>query len=315
MLQDQKRCETYREAILEAVRPGCSVLDIGAGTGILSLFAVQAGAQKVYAVERTSIAEFARQMVKINGAEEWVEVIQGEMETVELPEKVDVIVSELLGHLGVDENLLPPMLIARDRWLKPRGRILPGRVSTWMAPVEDKKMEQDLVFWRSRPYGMDLSLIAYAVAQEVHRRRKDIRMDHLLAEPRRLWTTDLYAHSTDKAHLPFQASLSFLATRQGSFSALAGWFCAEFDNRLILTNAPSAPDTHWGRVTFSLERPKKVHPGTEIMVEFTCESAGPSDTLSRWSVRVGEEPWEHHVQDKLAPGGEVQHMSKERKPQ
>ena len=53
MLRDRVRNETFREGIGAAVTPGNVVLDVGAGTGILSLFCIQAGAQRVYAVERT----------------------------------------------------------------------------------------------------------------------------------------------------------------------------------------------------------------------------------------------------------------------
>lgn len=108
MLRDRLRCETYRRAIAETVRPGDVVLDMGAGTGILSIFAARAGARKVYAVERTAIADVAREIVRANGVEDRIDVLQADMETLELSEPVDVIVSEWMGNYGVDENLSRP---------------------------------------------------------------------------------------------------------------------------------------------------------------------------------------------------------------
>ena len=134
MLRDEVRNEAYRKAIVQAVKPGQVVLDMGAGTGILSIFAAQAGARKVYAVERTGIASVARRMVKRNGYENVIEIIEGNLEDIDLPEKVDVLMSEWMGGLGVDENMLAPLVMARNRWLKPGGKILPERVTAYGLP-------------------------------------------------------------------------------------------------------------------------------------------------------------------------------------
>src|SRR5579862_3570417 len=123
MLRDSLRNEAYRRAIAHIVRPGHVVLDMGACTGILSIFAASAGARKVYAVERTEVAGVARRVIERNGQTERIEVLQSDLEDVALPEKVDVIVSEWMGGFGVDENVLAPLVMARDRWLKAGGTI------------------------------------------------------------------------------------------------------------------------------------------------------------------------------------------------
>lgn len=58
MLQDYVRTSTYQRAVLansDDFRDKV-VLDVGAGSGILSFFSVQAGAKRVYAVEASSMA-------------------------------------------------------------------------------------------------------------------------------------------------------------------------------------------------------------------------------------------------------------------
>ena len=63
MLVDGVRCETFREAIRRTVKPGDVVVDLGAGTGLLSFFAVQAGARHVYAIELSGIADVAAELI------------------------------------------------------------------------------------------------------------------------------------------------------------------------------------------------------------------------------------------------------------
>lgn len=294
MMRDVIRTELYRKAIFERVKPGDVVLDFGAGSGILSIFAAKAGARKVYAVERTSIVKIASELLHKNGLEDRVELINADMETADLPEKVDLIVSDWMGGYGVDENALPPLLVARDRYLKPGGVILPERVTAWMTPVWDSRRDHDLNFWRQNPYEVDLSLISDYTAHEYFWDENSITEDTVLAKPQPMWTTDVYKCSVEEARSSFKTSLSFLVNQKGKLSSLAAWFSADFGKGLILTNAPDAPKTCWGRSIFPLERTVKVEPGTPIAVEFTLELSGIGCCHNTWSVRVGEGDWEHH---------------------
>jgi histone-arginine methyltransferase CARM1 len=125
MLQDYIRTGTYYSAITENAGDfaGKAVMDVGCGSGILSLFAAQAGARVVYAVEASDAARFAARLAEANPA--WgrrVVVLHGKVEEVEVPEKVDVLVSEPMGTLLVNERMIETYLYARDRHLKPGGK-------------------------------------------------------------------------------------------------------------------------------------------------------------------------------------------------
>lgn len=99
MIQDKVRTSTYASFILTSpsLFTDAVVLDVGCGTGILSLFAARAGAKKVIAVDASDIAEKAEKIVKENGMDGVVTVVRGKVEDIVLPdgiEKVDVIISE-----------------------------------------------------------------------------------------------------------------------------------------------------------------------------------------------------------------------------
>jgi predicted RNA methylase len=294
MLRDERRNEAFQRALQHVVRPGDVVLDFGAGTGILSIFAAGSGARKVYAVERTEVADVARRMVERNGHAERIEVIQADLEDVSLPEKVDVLVSEWMGGLGVDENMLAPLVMARDRWLKPGGKIVPGRVTAWLAPASVPIFDEGIEYWRSRPHGVDTSVIATMTAHETFHTQIPMTPESLLAAAQVLWSHDPYTCSLEEADQPFTAKLSFEAARGGMLSGLAAWFTAEMGDGGTLTNAVGEPDTHWGRTWFPLDHAIEVAAGEKFHVELHCSPSTQGTSEFYWALQIGDRPLEEH---------------------
>lgn len=286
MLKDSVRCEAFRKAIAEAVTPGCSVLDVGAGSGILSLFAAQAGAGVVYAVERTAIAELAQRVVVENGFGDRVQVLREDMETVQLPRKVDIIVSEWLGGYALDENLMPVVALARERWLKPEGRVIPQAVISYIAPAYDNLLQQDIDFWRSEPYGLDLSAIGAARACHADNGRHDLKQRQILCAPQAMWGVDSGTCSVNDANRPFDARLEFTADRDGQFNTLAAWFDAELSDNVRLSNGPGEPDTHWGRSIFPVGRVVDLAEGSRLRVYFAHQPGGKGESRATWEIQV-----------------------------
>lgn len=301
MLRDEVRNEAYRQAISQVVKPGDTVLDVGAGTGILSMFAAQAGARKVYAVERSAIARIARRIIRTNGFTDQIEVIQANLEDVDLPEKVDVIVSEWMGGLGVDENMFAPVVMARDRWLKPGGKMIPERVTALLAPAWVEDVEETLGHWRSRPHGLDLSDIATLTVNEMHMLQSRIEVDDLLTAPQPLWSHDAYTFTLSQADSTFAAELKLTAERTGKLNALATWFVADMSPGVTLTNAVGVPNTHWGRLLLSLDQTVVVEKGTQIAIELRCHPTGRGSSEFEWSIKLGDGPLETY--DTARPRG------------
>lgn len=122
MMQDYIRTSTYQRVIHSNISDfaGKIVLDVGAGSGILSFFAAEAGAKKVYAVEASNMAEHAQRLIKSNKLEDVITVIAGKIEEIELPQKVDIIISEPMGYMLYNERMLETFLHAK-KWLKEGG--------------------------------------------------------------------------------------------------------------------------------------------------------------------------------------------------
>lgn len=134
-LRDRRRTEAFREAIELVVRPGDLVVDIGAGSGILSFFAARAGARKVVAVESSpALCEILRSNVRANRFAEVIEVIQGDARDVALPRAVDVVIAELIETWLLDELQLPVLASLRARGVVAGAtRLIPHRYDGWVS--------------------------------------------------------------------------------------------------------------------------------------------------------------------------------------
>lgn len=146
MLKDQARNEAYWAA-LQALAKGKIVLDVGSGTGFLSILAARAGAAHVYAVEASDMAEVSRHIVEDNMLSDNITIIKGRVEDVTLPCMVDIIVSEWMGFYLVHESMMRSVLVARDRFLKPGGCVIPESADIFCAPANCDSDVQSSISW------------------------------------------------------------------------------------------------------------------------------------------------------------------------
>jgi predicted RNA methylase len=133
-LLDTKRTTAFRAAILSAVGKGDIVVDGGAGSGILSLFAAQAGAARVYAVEIDPfLASCLARSVKANGLGHVVEVVRDDVHRARLPEDVDVFICEMMETGLMDEKQVTALDSLRERGVvTARTRLIPFRYETFV---------------------------------------------------------------------------------------------------------------------------------------------------------------------------------------
>lgn len=160
-------------------------MDVGAGSGILSLFAARAGAKKVIAVEASNVAKSAKKLAEKNGLGhivliidlEQIEVVEACVEDIKdtsLENSIDVIISEPIGTILYNERMLETYIIARNKFLKPGGKMFPSEAYLCIAPFYDERLYSEQVnkttFWANTSfYGFDISTLRTQATQEKFR--------------------------------------------------------------------------------------------------------------------------------------------------
>src|SRR5262245_56504380 len=184
------RLDRFAAAIAAHVTPGDTVLDLGAGSGILSFLACRAGARRVYAIEAGGSIEFARLLAQRHGFQDRIEFIAQPSMQVLLPHRVETIVGDIHDTVGLQKHGLAAVIDARDRFLAPGGSLIPRRIQLMTAPIEAPQHYQRTIdVWRQRVQGIDLSpLRALAVHQPTATR---VDASQLLAQPAPVSTVDL----------------------------------------------------------------------------------------------------------------------------
>ena len=307
MLTDQVRTDTYRKAILQAVKPGDIVVDLGCGSGVLTFFACQAGARKVFAIESEAVIEMARQVCRQNGLQDRVVFLNDLSYCVELPERADVLLTETMGTFGLDEGLLGSMIDGRVRFLKPRGTLIPQSLELFMVPVELPGFYQHMVdFWASGRYEVDFSPVRRFAANNFHPLKLD--EEAFLSNPLSLVQIPFSTAVTSD----MESEVSFYATRRGRMHGLAGWFAVELLKGMSLSNAPGSPTSHWGLAFFPVEQPVVLERGNRIRVAVRSMSNG---AVWGWRVEVNGRQFDQTtVWGFPQPEGELHKLSPEGTP-
>ncbi|KAI3719728.1 hypothetical protein L6452_20630 [Arctium lappa] len=279
MIKDRVRTETYRTAILQhrSHIEGKVVVDVGCGTGILSIFCAQAGAKRVYAVDASEIALQANEVVKANNLSDKVIVLHGRVEDVQIDEEVDVIISEWMGYMLLYESMLGSVIVARDRWLRPGGLILPSNAVLYMAPVtHPDRYAESIDFWRN-VYGIDMSPILPLAKQCAFEEPsvETISGENVLTWPHVVKHVDCYTITIQELE-SVTTKYKFQSMMRAPFHGFAFWFDVEFSGPAN-NDAPSSVEESPKTTASVSHRRKRANPNEALVL-----STAPEDPPTHW---------------------------------
>lgn len=283
MASDGVRMSAYARAIARAVKPGSVVLDLGSGTGIFALLAARAGARHVHAVDLNPAVWIAQDLAAENGLADRISVYEASSFDVELPEKVDVIVSDMRGQTALIGDHLGAVADARRRWLKPGGVAIPARDRLFVGVVEAPEIASHLALgWEScADLGFSVAAARTSVLNTVHNdRRRSIAASSLLTTADS-WATVDYASDH---HDVFAGTVQLAGTRSGTAHGLCVWFEATVFEDIKYASAPGQ-ELAYSRHFLPFLEPVKLTEDDRVEVALRADARG-----TRWS-------WETRVRD------------------
>lgn len=260
MVFDERRVRAYRRAIDAAVADGDVVVDIGAGTGLLSFLCLQAGARRVHAIERSPVIRWAQLLAEKNGFADRMVFHHADAREIDLGVKVDVIVSELIGHLAFEEGMAETIVDVKDRFLKPGGTLIPAKVSLHAALVCEASIYPDYVDCWGTIWGIDFSVLREQASRTAY--VTDITERDLLSK-----SQEVLAWDFSQTPGAIERTLGYTTLRKGTVNGIALWFDAQLGPTIRLSSGPWTK-THWRQCFIPFREPIPVSAGDDLQIAF-----------------------------------------------
>lgn len=281
MITDRYRLDPYVQALKAAIEPGAVVLDIGTGTGFFAVLACQFGARKVYAIEPDDAISVARQVAIDNHCADKIEFIQALSSQIDLPEKVDVIISDLRGVIPLFQHHIAAIADARARFLAPGGVQIPQQDTIWATLISDRDYYQSKYIspWEDAPYGCILTANRQFVTNTWEKHR--LKSEQFLVEPQ-VWTTLDY---TSENEPNVKATITWTVAEPDTVHGIGVWFDTILAEGIGFSNAPDKPECIYGNAFFPLSAPVDLIIGDRVSVTLQANLIG-DDYLWSWQTQV-----------------------------
>lgn len=297
LLGDELRMTAFRAAIDEVVRPGSTVLDLGTGTGILAEWALRTGARVVYAVElNKSFLDMAVARIEAAGHGARFRPVLGLSFDVDIPDSVDVIMSETMGNIADNEGFVEILKDARRRFLAVGGVMIPRRVESYLVPVAAERAHAEVR--RASPQGGNgREQFALQLRRRQARGPFDFYYDAIIPTSCHLSKPRLARQYEfgDEETATYELRLAYTAHRAGLMTGIKGYFVATLSDAVTLDISGDdiegrTTSDSWKHCYLPVESPCPVQAGDRIHLTFSrSRPTGASDPFRqsyRWDGEV-----------------------------
>jgi protein arginine N-methyltransferase 1 len=280
MIGDSVRFNGYAKAISRSVRAGDVVAEIGCGPAVFALLACQAGAKRVYAIETEDIIDVARQIAAATGFADRIQFFQDNSRKVDLPERVNAIVSDIRGALPLFDGALASLQDARRRFLTPSGVMIPRRDILKAAIIEAEEAYSRLTSpWKTCVQHIELSVPLQLVLNTGH--SVTVKLEQLMSEPEEWCTLDYMGNPGPDV----SGKLAFRVKRNGTAHGICVWFETELYEDIGFSSGPESPVTIYGQSFLPWLEPVVLDEQQEILVTIRADLVG-DDYLWRWETEI-----------------------------
>lgn len=265
MLGDEHRMKAFSEALRRATKPGSVVVDLGTGMGYFAVLACHLGAKHVYAIETNPAISVGEKLARENKVADRITWYQEDSHKVTLPEPADVLISDLRGLLPHCEGLLPAIIDARQRFLKPDGCLLPQTDRIWVTIGSDSEAyTQAISPWN--PVSLDpVTPRIYSEALTNAYVSSDLTTATVLAEPQ-LWQEINYRKATTLDH---RQTVSFTVNQTAQAHGFFLWFDCQVDAISSYAYGPKIPTPIYGCAFFPWKTPLDVKEDDRVTLDLS----------------------------------------------
>lgn len=253
MIFDRMRSNAYRKAIFEKVKQSDVVLDLGCGSGILSLFAAQKGCKKIYAIDISPIIRTAEKIAQDNHITN-IDFITSDIYKYSPSFPIDVLIHEQIGQYIWDEDMIKKVSFVRNHYLKPNATIIPAQLDIYAAATSRlSPFEKALSEFKENPWGLDLSSLRkqyFLNYVKIGLTPFTVELDNtkdFIVKPKKVHTIDFYS-----AHEIEPLEYHFMLPKGETVRGIILFFVVNLTKSILLSTIPKNQNTHWGQICVPL---------------------------------------------------------------
>jgi protein arginine N-methyltransferase 1 len=295
--------KAYLTALRNAINSNSVVLDVGTGVGMFALLACRFGAGHVYAVEPCDAIQVGREIAAANGYSDRITFIQDISTNVDLPERADIIVSDLAGALPLYGKHIPSITDARERFLATSGTLIPQQDRLRAGIIESSEQYNKLILpWNANLFGLDLRA-GWPLVANTPTKLNDKQL-RFLAPPMTMAVLD-YRSIVDSN---VDSEVAWTVEQPGTGHGAVVWFDRMVADGIEISNEPGAPEavntsSTYGQIFFPWPNPVGLDPGDRVSVRLRANLI-KENYLWRWesTIHVGRRIKAHFCQSSMEAG-------------